>query len=645
MAVLAATLALLLGASGARGDAFRPPRLAWSELAAPTEASRAALLEALTEVGLVSIADVPGLSEHRAAALGRLRACAADSPEAQVHTFGDGALRRTLATHTVPGPGGAQPLLHGPVPPACAEFQPAGDALRSAVREATAAFAAAMDAAVPLREGPLLRSAGGHRFESVADVVGGGEHLEHFHAYEGGGRAAGRETVDFHTDQGLFIAFLPGLMQEGGRLDAAAGFSVELRDGSRVQAELAVDDLVFMLGDGVEQFVNSRVRGAPLRAAPHAFRMPAAGASAARVWYGRMVLPPGGALHPAHGQTFDDLRRAMIAGDAEELRLGCSSPHAVARQLETTACAAGSLYCWHRCMAWAEEGEPAGVSPETCAARGLELKCVNTRDQLYVAGHGDYFPSCTNTTANATDYPTLPDYPRDAAKCTSAMFQAFSNTTGYEHALDLNASKLMWTVADGALEGKLVFDGIFGYLSFGLAGPAGSDKNGMHNASVILALRGGVYDDAKGMDLTSASTVGEYKIHHKQTSFRHWKTPRQSDPLSVYAVESTGCFVALSFKTRAINGIALNLTGADELLWAGNAVDSYAGYHGPLSRKRFAIAWAEGRATVDGGSVSTSTGWTAPTTAAPMPTSGSERASGRALLVLCLLSALRLPMA
>lgn len=49
-------------------------------------------------------------------------------PPVEVHTFGDGALRRTLATHTVPGPGGAQPLLHGPVPPACAEFQPAGDA-------------------------------------------------------------------------------------------------------------------------------------------------------------------------------------------------------------------------------------------------------------------------------------------------------------------------------------------------------------------------------------------------------------------------------------------------------------------------------------------------------------------------------------
>ena len=163
-----------------------------------------------------------------------------------------------------------------------------------------------------------------------------------------------------------------------------------------------------------------------------------------RLWYGRMVLPPADAVHDAaSGTTFGDLRRRMIArsraaaaggrdddgGEEDPLALGCSGA-AYARQLEEAACAAGSTYCWHRCMLHADH---AGVGDAECAARGLALQCVNPRDQFSDGdSHGDYFPACSNTTEAATDYPALPGYPRDMEVCHPAAWEEFSARGDYQ---------------------------------------------------------------------------------------------------------------------------------------------------------------------------------------------------------------------
>ena len=72
--------------------------------------------------------------------------------------------------------------------------------------------------------------------------------------------------------------------------------------------------------------------------------------------------------------------------------------------------------------------------------------------------------------------------------------------------------------------------------------------------------------------------------------------PIEGRDTSTYSVESTSCFTAISFKTDSINGIPFNLQGKDELLWAANAEDYYAGYHGRENRARFSINWATGEA-------------------------------------------------
>ena len=70
-------------------------------------------------------------------------------------------------------------------------------------------------------------------------------------------------------------------------------------------------------------------------------------------------------------------------------------------------------------------------------------------------------------------------------------------------------AKFMWSVKDNKIDGMLVFNGGFGYLATGFPFPGG-DKNGMHGASVIMAIPGGDYSAKFGLNLTLDENVQEY---------------------------------------------------------------------------------------------------------------------------------------
>ena len=447
-------------------------------------------------------------------------------------------------------------------------------------------------------------------------MVENGEHLEHFHSYQATRKTPPNdqeETIELHTDQGLFLVFTPGLLvseNEAGYL--TGGFLIQLQDGSLAEVEFSnKDDFVIMLGDGVNQYVNPKLKSGdkPLRATPHALTMPQHNKDEARVWYGRMVLPPADAVHPQHNDdemTFGELRQVMIdasiskqdhADDA--LSLGCSSTM-VARQLEETTCEGDTLLCWHRCMSTTE----FGVSEEICANQNLSMMCINPRGQLWDNTHGDFYPGCIDPSSEiATPFPTLPTYPRDDEVCTDEMWEAFSDSTGYDHTFELgNGAVFMWTVVDNQVDGRLAFNGLFGYLAFGFAKIDGA-KNGMHGATIIMALPGSNYSAVEGLDLSMGPTVNEFVIDPDggKSAFRHWMTPVTSvaRSLDTYQVNATDCFTAMTFKTNSIHNIEFNLTGSDELLWAANDVDYYAGYHGQ-ARGRFSVDWPMGMAMLDG---------------------------------------------
>jgi hypothetical protein len=64
-------------------------------------------------------------------------------------------------------------------------------------------------------------------------------------------------TIEWHTDQGLFLVFTPGVFADStaedsasNLLDTTEGFYIELADGTYFPVKLDIqDNLVIMLGD------------------------------------------------------------------------------------------------------------------------------------------------------------------------------------------------------------------------------------------------------------------------------------------------------------------------------------------------------------------------------------------------------------
>ena len=280
----------------------RLDRLTYQSLASPNQQ----LLDALSQDGIVSITGIPNFKETKRNLMTHLHACLMDmedDPDAVVPTtqyLRDGTVRRSIATATLPSSsssgvsssGGTmvpQPL-HGSIPEttSCTAFKQHADSFRAGVDMATDAFAERLS----LEMGPSLHSPvmsnedGSKAFDTIHQLVEGGEHLEHFHSYQkknnnnnkssssssgsSAGNLRGEEeegTISLHTDQGFFIAFTPGLIVSHNKsngtkrspdlskgVEMSDGFYVEDAEGHRSLLQFEdEDDLVFMMGDGANQ--------------------------------------------------------------------------------------------------------------------------------------------------------------------------------------------------------------------------------------------------------------------------------------------------------------------------------------------------------------------------------------------------------
>lgn len=405
---LMAAVAALASASTLPG--YTPTRVSYQDLLANSEShdtvASNVFLTALREVGLVSITDIP--SWNKQAMFQELERCAHNLPFAE-HVFPDGTLRQTLATRSVAGH--AEPLLDSNVEDIGKSFSDCAERLeaesrefRFMVQDITNAVAAQLHQLLKSENEAspfVLRDTSGKPSYTIERVINEGEHLEHFHSfYNSYGNATTAEhgmahqkaaTIDWHTDQGLLLAFTPG--QRGG--DATTGFFIRLADESAVEVDFDVqhDDLVIMLGDGVNQYLNpilteNGIDDKQLRAVPHSLVLATENQSeqmkSPRLWYGCMVLPPPQALHPSADMTFEDMRLSMINKDPEALLLGCASHKQVARELTENSgveCSnATSSLCWHECMNYTD----FDASPEICEGRSLSLGCVNDEGLLWI---------------------------------------------------------------------------------------------------------------------------------------------------------------------------------------------------------------------------------------------------------------------
>lgn len=682
---------------------FTPYRIAYDDLVRSLKepksgaSSSTFLLDVLEDSnGMISVTGLPNdFQSAKRTVLTNLHSCLLEQQKKQGESkdeegsiaavseqaFPDGTIRRTFATAKTAKDGQMPMMMNDPQEdsPACRSFQKNLDKFRRITDDATAAFSKVLSKEIDPhlnKSSPLLMNVkSSPSYDSVEDLVTNGEVLEHFHSYQKiGGGGVGEEyndvdiedhqqTIDLHADQGFFIAFTPGMMVRknaaGGEdvtIDSSDGFYIledDEDDGNQGNTRRAMtevkfdadkDELVFMLGDGVNQYVNPSMttggNGRNLRATPHAVSLRFHDESVARVWYGRMVLPPDDALVPKQATlSYGDLRRRLKGEEGNVAVLpagvGCSSPTARALAAPTHdepgSCSDDQLFCWARCT----DLEPFNItSAQTCEEQGLELKCINPRGQ-YTPGdrHGDFYPACTDTTEEVTPYPEIPQ--QNPEVCTSEAWTEFlsGGNNAYDHTFDLsndmnNGTAFQWSVVDeekGIVKGRLVFGDVFGWLGFGFANPGGK-HNGMNGGNILLALPGGDYTAEYGLvvpGMTDAgsgeistdvaklrsveitettnpegSTVKMYQISNGGSAFRHWDKPTGeldgTDTSEASVVVVTDCFTSMEFVTDNINGETFNVSGTNEMIWAGNSEDYYVGYHGRGNRARFTLNWMNG---------------------------------------------------
>lgn len=317
---------------------FRPHRIAFDDLIGSEGQSLLAFEEALTKTGLLAVTGIPNFPLD--STLSKLHECAKVSKKTQSFTFDDGTQRLTLATHS------AAETIQGMDRRdlTCDSFNTSSETFRAVVATATDVFAEKLAQVFKVdSEEPLLSTAENYEFETLMDVVENGEHLEHFHSYYKN-QGPSQETIEMHVDQGLFIAFTPGRVAKEETTKLTGGFYIQEANGNVAQVAFEQQDqLVFMIGDGANQYVNHKI-AKKLRAVPHSLIMEVE--SEPRVWYGRMVLPPSDAVHPVHKITFGNLRDEMIQDslNEQERGIGCSGSQ-IARDLSATTCDDDTLRC------------------------------------------------------------------------------------------------------------------------------------------------------------------------------------------------------------------------------------------------------------------------------------------------------------
>jgi len=253
-------------------------------------------------------------------------------------------LRTTLATATA----GQTPLpLPNSLGQVCGQdVAHAMDGLRDDVSTVTDAFIVALDRLLGGASQELLRNSHNGVYTSISSIQESANHLEHFHVYSkqkqnnegkshsGDGaelpRALNKDedkTLFWHTDAGLFLAFVPALNCKNGGAEADNSFWMDDK-----AVAFPADSVVIMLGAGAEHWLRTPV---PLKATRHAVRMQP---GQMRAWYGMMFLVPDNAVVQENPQrTFGDMQKAVSSlsdtqghdfkyrggGDNAHVSIGC----------------------------------------------------------------------------------------------------------------------------------------------------------------------------------------------------------------------------------------------------------------------------------------------------------------------------------
>lgn len=307
------------------------------DLSDQSQIKREFFVKSLTVDGLLEINNVPQLAEARRSAFSAVDTCLKKShplkyldensePSLTVETLTDGTKRQSIGTQVKPG------NIHAEISPAlikaCPELDEALEDLRVIVDKVSSQLMFALDDALlpqeagkigaPLFYDRAFDTSGGYDYLSTASTehpfrkypgtfwkgfaesTQGATQLEHFHSYTPPSTVSAKNALDFHTDAGLFLLFVPAWYSQdpldlkathSAASSLAADFKYLDRHGLErtimVQGSAAgalwhdpattdvVGDasLVMMVGKGAEQYLTAGLRGLKMRAVPHALTM------------------------------------------------------------------------------------------------------------------------------------------------------------------------------------------------------------------------------------------------------------------------------------------------------------------------------------------------------------------------------------
>jgi hypothetical protein len=450
--------------SGSRQEEEGPHEVFWKALEKDGFVS-------LTNVFAVSAAESVAIEKENSkeAMMANLHHCAHSVGHSQ--RFADGSHRWTIAGHSLPGsisnndetmtmpPQRLHPAMvpgdddDRPTPNSsdCHAFETTSRVFRQRVDLVAHIVARLLDRGLAQQQGSIRTKTvsaadtdDSYYYESMQELVDQGEHLEHFHSYQkpntetatatttsstkdhnNDPAATNTTTMDWHKDQGLFLLFTPGRFISNGEL--SRDLYVRSRDDNDDNDDGVIklvqfspdDDLVLLLGDGITQLLdggNNNNQKTKLHVPWHSLSIAAQDdADEARVWYGRMVLPPADVIHEASGLSYGALRQRLNSAhndnddDAAVAAMGCSSSSmttATARQLMSCS-SAKELLCWHQCMAIAD----FGVNETYCNGLNLDLACVDPNNVVWDGMHADasagYAPRCIALSKATTPTPPV----------------------------------------------------------------------------------------------------------------------------------------------------------------------------------------------------------------------------------------------
>ena len=242
------------------------------------------LLQALTETGLVTVnLEDSGFRKARRTALTAWCECSSrDGHGVASVAVDDGiTIRTTLATATV----GSSPLALPETD--CGEpVVIAMETLRDTVATVSDYFSSALDRLIgscsKSKSFPLLYTNHGKTYHSLSSIRQEANHLEHFHHYQKT-HVVEQETIRWHTDAGLFLAFVSSIDCSSGKEDSS--FWIK-QNGHELPVRLVLPEnsVAIMLGTGMEQWIAT---GLQLHATPHAVQMRT---GSSRAWYGMSKL-------------------------------------------------------------------------------------------------------------------------------------------------------------------------------------------------------------------------------------------------------------------------------------------------------------------------------------------------------------------